>query len=127
MTSDGWKAPGRLIAGAVALLSLAGCSSFGSGQSSQTAAQQAAPVRAADPLAQFAADAAPGASGAVTLASGRTVTAYLARSYDAASGRECREVRLGSTPQAESQIFCFTGTQWVAARPLLRGGAVARP
>ncbi|MBE9604420.1 hypothetical protein IAI18_06055 [Acetobacteraceae bacterium H6797] len=112
-------------------LSLTGCSYLGVGTASggprATTEAQAAMARPMDPLARFASEAAPGSSGAVTLASGQTVSAFLLRSYNAASGRECREVQYGQASDTRSQVFCNNGVQWVAARPLLRGGAVARP
>lgn len=84
------------------------------------------PARAADPVAAFAGRAGIGQQESVSLAdSGRLVTARVTRSYVAASGRECREVQFDAGAGA---IYCNDPTAgWVAARPLLRGGAVARP
>ncbi len=88
------------------------------------------PVRAADPLAAFAARAQMGQAETVS-SGGRTVTARLSRVYNAASGRECRELQFGpsSTPGgAPGATYCNDPSQgWVAARALLRGGAVYRP
>ena len=84
------------------------------------------PVRTADPVAAFAGRARIGQQESVALAdSGGLVTARLARVYNAASGRECREVQFSAGAGA---IYCNDpAAGWVAARPLLRGGAVARP
>ncbi|MBP0491197.1 hypothetical protein [Roseomonas indoligenes] len=88
------------------------------------------PVRAADPLAAFAARAEPGQTETVSGSAGVT-TARLTRVYNAASGRECRELQFGSAGVpggAPGATYCNDPTQgWVAARPLLRGGAVYRP
>jgi predicted TIM-barrel enzyme len=72
-----------------------------------------------DPIAQFAADARPGATGTV---GGQR--ARLVRVYHAASGRECREVLLGSGATERTAVACRAenGT-FVSSRPLLRGSA----
>ncbi|WP_377081592.1 hypothetical protein [Roseomonas xinghualingensis] len=90
------------------------------------------PVRAADPVAAFAARAHMGQTEAVVLPdSGRTVSARMVRTYNAASGRECREVQFGqaNTPGGPpGATYCNDPAQgWIAARALLRGGAVYRP
>ncbi|MCR0982016.1 hypothetical protein [Roseomonas populi] len=88
------------------------------------------PVRAADPLAAFAARAQVGQAETVSSGSG-IVNARLGRVYNAASGRECRELQFGSSSApggAPGATYCNDPAQgWVAARPLLRGGAVYRP
>lgn len=90
------------------------------------------PVRPADPLAAFAARARPGQAENVVMSDGsRTVAARLVRTYNAASGRECREVQFGAASApggAPGATYCKDPSQgWVAARALLRGGAVYRP
>ena len=90
------------------------------------------PVRTADPVAAFAARAREGQAETVSLPdSGRRVSARLVRTYNAASGRECREVQFGqaNTPGGPpGATYCNDPAQgWVAARALLRGGAVYRP
>lgn len=82
----------------------------------------AAAAVAADPIAGFLATAAPGASGQA----GSAGEVRLARAYNAASGRECREVLVGRGGEERSAVYCRAGEGWVAARPLLRGGT-ARP
>ncbi|MCX8134889.1 MAG: hypothetical protein N3D18_13115 [Roseococcus sp.] len=77
-----------------------------------------APPRGADPLAAFAASAAPGATGVV-----EGQPARLVRVYHAASGRECREVLLGTGLAQRAAVACRQPDgSFVSARPLLRGG-----
>ncbi|WP_376099453.1 hypothetical protein ACE7GA_11385 [Roseomonas sp. CCTCC AB2023176] len=124
---------------ALLLLALAGCSASAGDQtwwnplglapaptSPPPATGVVLPVRAADPVAAFAGRAQIGQQESVPVPdSGRLVTARLARTYQAASGRECREVQFSAGGGA---IYCNDPSAgWVAARPLLRGGAVARP
>lgn len=72
-----------------------------------------------DPLALFAASARPGQPGSV-----QGQPARLVRVYNAASGRECREVLLGSGATERTAVACRTQEgSFVAARPLLRGSA----
>ncbi|WP_206930516.1 DVU3141 family protein [Roseococcus thiosulfatophilus] len=72
-----------------------------------------------DPLALFAASARPGQPGTV-----QGQPARLVRVYNAASGRECREVLLGSGATERTAVACRTPEgSFVAARPLLRGSA----
>ncbi|SHJ05287.1 common-antigen outer membrane protein [Roseomonas rosea] len=90
------------------------------------------PARPADPLAAFAARAQAGQTETVSVpGSGRVVAARMVRSYNAASGRECRELQFGPSGVAggaPGATYCNDPTQgWVAARALLRGGAVYRP
>lgn len=89
------------------------------------------PVRAADPLAAFAARAQSGQVETVTTADRGVVMARMVRAYNSASGRECRELRFGPSGMAggaPGATYCNDPAQgWVAARALLRGGAVYRP
>lgn len=92
------------------------------------AAAPAAPPAPTDPVAAFAAQAQPGQESRILLAGGQSTTARLTRSYSAASGRECREVLLGTGAGQQSQLVCQADHGgWVAARPLLRGGGASRP
>ena len=89
--------------------------------STSTLAEEAPAVssvpRAADPLAQFAASATPGSVGTV-----QGERARLARAYNAASGRECREVILGLGNGERIAVACRDASgQFVASQPLLRG------
>ncbi len=87
----------------------------------------AAPPPPTDPVAAFAASAAPGAQSRIALNGGATPV-RLVRSYHAASGRECREVLVGAGAAARSELVCQAeGGSWSAARPLLRGGGSGRP
>jgi len=73
---------------------------------------------AGDAVAQFAASASPGQSG---MAGGEV--ARLGRSYHAASGRECREVILGSGFNERAQVACRQPDgSFASARALLSGG-----
>jgi len=75
--------------------------------------------RADDPLAAFAATARPGEPGTV-----QGQPARLLRIYNAASGRECREILLGSGVTERTVVACRTDDgSFVSARPLLRGSA----
>jgi len=83
--------------------------------------QRVAPAaaRADDALAAFAASARPGQSGMVD-----GQPARLLRVYHAASGRECREILLGSGATERTAVACRTAEgDFVPARPLLRGSA----
>jgi hypothetical protein len=118
---------GRAPLLAVALLAgvLVGCADDGAGKQ---AAVTAAPPAPTDPVVAFAAQAQPGLESRILLPDGQSTTARLARSYSAASGRECREVLLGTGAAQRSQLVCQAENGgWVAARPLLRGGAASRP
>jgi hypothetical protein len=92
----------------------------------------AAPVAAAagpmDPLVAFAASAQPGIETVVAMPnSGRNARVRLLRAYNAASGRECREVLVGAGVDERSRVVCQMDGQWAEARPLLRGGGMQRP
>ena len=89
-------------------------------------AQPAAPAvaaAAADPVAAFAATAVPGSEAVAALPeSGGNARLRLLRSYNAASGRECREVLIGTGLAERSRLLCRHEEGWAAARPLLSGG-----
>lgn len=125
LPSHSSKAP-LIAATLLAVVVLGGCAGGRPGQ--QAAVPAAAPPPPTDPIMAFAAQAQPGAESRILLADGQSTTARLARSYSAASGRECREVLLGTGAGQHSRLVCQTENGgWVAARPLLRGGATGRP
>ena len=79
------------------------------------------------PSAAFAAQARPGVGGRVVLADGRPAAVRVLRSYQAASGRECREVLVGTGTAQRTQLVCMgENGSWAVARPLLRGAATGR-
>jgi hypothetical protein len=91
-------------------------------------AQPAAPAVAAapaDPVAAFAATAVPGSETVAALPdTGGNARLRLLRSYNAASGRECREVLIGTGVSERTRLVCRREDgAWAAARPLLSGGA----
>ncbi len=92
-------------------------SGAGSGPIADPAAQVASLPRGSDPLGDFTASASPGQSGTVN-----GQPARLTRSYNAASGRECREVTLGYGGNERVAVACRgpDGT-FASSRPLLRG------
>jgi hypothetical protein len=125
---------GRRGAGPVArgltLLLLLGLGACGGGAAQQgRSGVEAGPVATpADPIAAFAARAQPGSESRIVLSDGQPATVRLARSYHAASGRECREVLVGAGTAQRAQLVCQgEGGTWAAARPLLRGSGAARP
>ncbi|MBX9594688.1 MAG: hypothetical protein K2X46_10015 [Roseomonas sp.] len=90
-----------------------------SGASAQVAPLVSAIPRAADPLAIFAATATPGS---VEMVNGER--ARLARSYNAASGRECREILLGAGNSERTAVACRDASgNFVSSQPLLRGSS----
>lgn len=109
---------------------LAGCDSLPSiDLGTQVAAAPAAAVPASpppaptDPLLIFAAASGPGGSGVVN---GQTVR--VARGYTAASGRECRELLVGSGLGERAAVACLDPVAgWSLAKPLLRGSGLGRP
>ncbi len=107
---------------------MSGCAEMARWQEMATPAPAPRPAPVAvrppvnDPLAAFAASAAPGAQ--ASMPGGGSVR--LARAYTAASGRECRELLLGQGVEERGATYCREEQGWVAARPLLRGGT-ARP
>jgi hypothetical protein len=118
----------RLVALAALLcpLLLAGCGSVS--LDGATAAAPAAPPVPADPLVAFAASATPGTESRVVLVDGSPALVRMTRSYFAASGRECRELLVGSGMAQRVQLVCSgEDGAWNTARPLLPGaGAVRR-
>lgn len=109
-------------------LALSGCAGMSSmpgpdaAQAGATAPVAVAPAPAADPLAAFAATAAPGTEGQVPLpGAGRSARVRVLRAYYAASGHECREVLIGSGLEERSSLVCRQDGTWAAVRPLLRG------
>lgn len=79
--------------------------------------QVASVPRGPDPLADFASTANPGSVGTVN-----GERARLARAYNAASGRECREIILGYGNNERAAVACREADgRFVSARPLLRG------
>ncbi|WP_439598705.1 hypothetical protein [Falsiroseomonas sp.] len=80
-----------------------------------------------DPVVIFAGQAQPGSSQRIVLPDGQTAQVRVVRAYNAASGRECREVLVGSGMVERSRLVCAVPGGWVEARPLLRGGGTARP
>ncbi len=85
-----------------------------------------APVTSSDPVVAFVARARPGQDERVTLESGQTASVRVVRAYHAASGRECREVLVGTGLEERQRLVCAAETGWADARPLLRGGAGQR-
>ncbi|WP_159999735.1 DVU3141 family protein [Roseomonas sp. 18066] len=116
-------------------LALAGCSlaemglAGGPGSVPPARGVEAPPPRMADPLANFVSRTPPGSSGLVAPAEGQApVTVQVVRAYNAASGRECRELQVGQGMAPRAAIYCKEPSgAWAAVKPLLRGGAVARP
>jgi 17 kDa common-antigen outer membrane protein len=92
--------------------------SFSSGASLGAAPVPAVAVpRGADALADFVATAQPGSVGTVN-----GERARLNRAYNAASGRECREVILGFGNSERSAVACRDASgNFVSSQPLLRG------
>lgn len=119
---------------ALAGLVLAGCAGTDPGAAVQPQAGSAgglapitgaapAPAAAGDPVAAFAATAVPGTAGS----GGQGARMRLLRAYHAASGRECREVLVGTGFEERSSLVCRgEGGAWVQARPLLQssGGRI---
>lgn len=114
-----WLVLGLLAAAA------SGCASpFTGGGTAQPPASAGIPPNA-DPVAAFAAAAVPGSETmAVLPETGGSARLRLLRSYSAASGRECREVLVGTGLAERSRLVCRNeGGGWSSARPLLSGGA----
>ncbi len=120
------RGAGPRVAGSVvvALLLLAGCDSpavTDAGAAPATTAAAVAPPPS-DPLLAFAASASPGAESVVQ---GQRVR--VGRAYAAASGRECRELLVGSGIGERSAVVCNDPVGgWTHARPLLRGSGPGR-
>ena len=97
-------------------LLLAGCT--GTPEQSQATAPE--PMRILDPVAAFAADPPAYGDAMVELSdSGAMARLQIIRQYTAASGRECREVRIAQRGSDQTRLFCRAGTGWIEARPLL--------
>ena len=101
-----------------AFFPLIGCSSLpGAGENSVEAAP---PARILDPIAAFAAEPPAGGQAQVFLADrNETATLRLVRQYAAASGRECREVRVTQRAGDNLRLYCRAGAGWIEARPLI--------
>lgn len=105
------------------LLLLAACAPDGAAP--RQAAEPAAPI--SDPVVAFAAAASPGAEDTVLLpGTGQAARVRLVRAYAAASGRECREVLVGTGGGSASRLLCRAGDGWREARPLI-GSVTGRP
>ena len=101
------------------LVPLVGCSGTG-GVAGQGDASAVPPGRILDPIAAFAADPPPNGQGQVFLPErNEPVTLRFVRQYSAASGRECREVRVAERTGETARLFCRAGAGWIEARPLL--------
>ena len=106
------------------LVPLVGCSGMaGVGGQGDTAA--APPNRILDPIAAFAAEP-PGNGQALVFLADRNeiVTLRFVRQYAAASGRECREVRVTQRGGDNQRLYCRAGAGWIEARPLISASAV---
>lgn len=106
------------------LVPLVGCSGMaGVGGQGDTAA--APPNRILDPIAAFAAEPPGNGQAQVFLADrNETVTLRFVRQYAAASGRECREVRVTQRGGDNQRLYCRAGAGWIEARPLISASAV---
>ncbi len=108
-------------------LMLSGCAGAPAMPEAAAPAEVAVPAGTAampapDPLAAFVATAAPGTEARLPLpGSGQSARVRLLRAYHAASGRECREVLIGSGLDERSSLVCRENGAWAAVRPLLRG------
>jgi len=92
-------------------------SSGPSGPMADPRAQIAGLPRGPDPVAAFAVTATPGSVGSINGEQAR-----FARAYNAASGRECREIILGFGGSERSAVACREADgSFVSSRPLLRG------
>lgn len=111
----------------VGVLALSGCARLGADGLGSRPAPPAGAAASTDPLVVWAGRAQPGAVERVTLADGQTAQVRMVRAYNAASGRECRELLVGSGMVERARLVCAVPGGWVEARPLLRGGGAARP
>lgn len=101
------------------LVPLVGCSGM-AGVGGPGGSAAAPPGRILDPIAAFAADPPPSGQGQVFLPErNEAVTLRFVRQYSAASGRECREVRVAQRGGDNQRLFCRAGPGWIEARPLL--------
>jgi hypothetical protein len=79
-----------------------------------------APRPTLDSIASSAADPSTEAQAQVFLADRHeTVTLCMVRQYAAASGRECRAVRVSQCGGDSLRLFCRAGAGWIEARPLI--------
>ena len=98
------------------LLSLVGCGSM----ADRTPTATSEPMRILDPVVAFAADPSVNGEAQVVLPdTGESVRLRLVRQYAAASGRECREVRVVYRSGEQNRLFCRAGTGWIEARQLV--------
>ena len=114
------------VLGLLAVLATGGCANpFAiQGRAERQAEPAVAPPSSADPVVAFAAAASPGTERVVAVPeAGGSARLRLLRSYAAASGRECREVLIGTGLAERTRLVCRDEAGWTAARPLLRGGA----
>jgi hypothetical protein len=103
----------------LALLLLAGCGTMGEGTGAANS-PMAPPSRILDPIAAFAADPPASTEAQVFLAdSNESATLRIVRQYSAASGRECREVRVTKRGGSSLRLYCRAGAGWIEARPLI--------
>ena len=115
-----WRGPAALMLGFGVLVA---CAESAGGP--QSVVEPAAPI--SDPVVAFAASASPGAEDTVLLAeTGQSARVRLVRAYAAASGRECREVLVGTGTGGRTRLLCRAGEGWREARPLI-GSASGRP
>jgi hypothetical protein len=111
--------PRRFLPMMVLLLSGIVLAGFGMMNAEQSSATPE-PARILDPVAAFAADPPAGGEGQVRLAdTGEMARVRLMRQYAAASGRECRELRVSRRGGEQNRLYCRAGTGWIEARPLL--------
>ena len=107
----------RLVIMSLAVLPMAGCGG-GAGVGGDAAMAPTRPIL--DPIAAFAADPPAQTQAQIFLAdSNETATLRLVRQYAAASGRECREVRVTQRSGDSLRLFCRAGAGWIEARPLI--------
>jgi hypothetical protein len=107
----------------VAMLLMAGCSGPGEGIGAANNSM-APPNRILDPIAAFAAEPPGNGQAQVFLADrNETVTLRFVRQYAAASGRECREVRVTQRGGDNQRLYCRAGAGWIEARPLISASA----
>lgn len=81
------------------------------------------PVSSLDPLSQFALASGQGTEGTVAVAGGVAERARVIRAYNAASGRQCREILFGNGIGERSQLVCGDANGFQVAPALLRGAA----
>ncbi len=117
----------RLAGLAVMLGALSGCATVAPLMGTGAPAQPVSAAEPMTPLVAFAAAAQPGSETTLGLPGGGLARVRLLRAYNAASGRECREVLVGSGLDERTRLVCGADGQWAEARPLLRGGGLQGP